>query len=418
MVQSRIKRDLGSSRSARCAAVFCASIVCMAGAASAQQPAEDTRAARVAAEQQEKAKHLKPYEPNKAEVWVAKLEEQFITGSLHWHPFFTSAYARRRVHARRRLLDPRQRLQHDRRARQLHVQRLQADRERVPRAAAVRPPRPALGPRRLARGHRRSASTASARPTRQGRPRQLQLPAAVRSATLDVRPDATRCSSAAASSTRSGTRARAKAARRRSRRSTRPPRCRAWAPGRPTCTRRARSALDWRTVRRATRGAAATTASTLHDYADQDDVYSFRQVDYEAIQHIPILRDAWVLSLRGRVETTYADDDDAGPVLHAAGARRRLEPARLRELALPRSAQPAAAGRMARARQQLLRHGASSTTPARSRPARVGPRLRRPEERLRHRLPPARPGGDAAAHRAREEQRRASSSSSRRKAAF
>ena len=93
MVQSRIKRDLGSSPSARCAAVFCASIVCMAGAASAQQPAEDTRAARVAAEQQEKAKQLKPYEPNKAEVWVAKLEEQFITGSLHWHPFFTSAYA-------------------------------------------------------------------------------------------------------------------------------------------------------------------------------------------------------------------------------------------------------------------------------------------------------------------------------------
>ena len=91
MVQSRIKRARRSSRSARCASVFCASIVCMAGAASAQQPAPDTRAARVAAEQQEKAKHLKPYEPNKAEVWVAKLEEQFITGSLNWHPFFVSA---------------------------------------------------------------------------------------------------------------------------------------------------------------------------------------------------------------------------------------------------------------------------------------------------------------------------------------
>ena len=57
-----------------------------------------------------------------------------------------------RVHAWRRLPDPRRQLQHARRARQLHLQQLQADRERVPRAAAVRPPRHALGDRRLARG--------------------------------------------------------------------------------------------------------------------------------------------------------------------------------------------------------------------------------------------------------------------------
>jgi outer membrane translocation and assembly module TamA len=47
---------------------------------------------------------------------------------------------------------------------------------------------------------------------------------------------------------------------------------------------------------------------TARNFADTDDVYSFRQVDYEAIQHIPIRRDAWILSLRGRVETTYTDD--------------------------------------------------------------------------------------------------------------
>ncbi|HJY34912.1 MAG TPA: BamA/TamA family outer membrane protein, partial [Vicinamibacterales bacterium] len=29
------------------------------------------------------------------------------------------------------------------------------------------------------------------------------------------------------------------------------------------------------------------------------------QVDYEAIQHIPILREAWVISLHGRVQTAF-----------------------------------------------------------------------------------------------------------------
>ncbi len=32
--------------------------------------------------------------------------------------------------------------------------------------------------------------------------------------------------------------------------------------------------------------------------------FGFKQIDYEAIQHIPLLREAWVLSFRGLVETT------------------------------------------------------------------------------------------------------------------
>lgn len=52
---------------------------------------------------------------------------------------------------------------------------------------------------------------------------------------------------------------------------------------------------------------------TLHGYVDPDDVFGFRQVDYEAIQHLPILHDAWVLSLRGRVETTYTDGGQTVP---------------------------------------------------------------------------------------------------------
>jgi hypothetical protein len=48
---------------------------------------------------------------------------------------------------------------------------------------------------------------------------------------------------------------------------------------------------------------------THHRYADQDATYSFNRLDAEAVQHIPILRENWVVSLRGRIESTLGDDD-------------------------------------------------------------------------------------------------------------
>jgi hypothetical protein len=85
----------------------------------------------------------------------------------------------------------------------------------------------------------------------------------------------------------------------------------------------ARVGVDWRpgasTAIPELSGAAGYARSggyygvTVHSFADQDDTYSFRQVDYDAIQHLPILRDTWVLSLRGRVQTTYDVDDEIIP---------------------------------------------------------------------------------------------------------
>jgi hypothetical protein len=43
---------------------------------------------------------------------------------------------------------------------------------------------------------------------------------------------------------------------------------------------------------------------TGHDFTDADSRFGFRRVDYEAVQHIPILREAWVISLRGVASTT------------------------------------------------------------------------------------------------------------------
>jgi hypothetical protein len=47
----------------------------------------------------------------------------------------------------------------------------------------------------------------------------------------------------------------------------------------------------------------------LHDYLDPDDTWSFRRLDGAVIQHIPFLRETWVLSLRGQVQTTLGNAD-------------------------------------------------------------------------------------------------------------
>jgi hypothetical protein len=63
--------------------------------------------------------------------------------------------------------------------------------------------------------------------------------------------------------------------------------------------------FDWRTSPGYSRR-GGFYGVTLHDYADRNDRFGFRELDYEAIQHIPILREAWVISLRGIARTTYS----------------------------------------------------------------------------------------------------------------
>lgn len=46
---------------------------------------------------------------------------------------------------------------------------------------------------------------------------------------------------------------------------------------------------------------------TLANYVN--DTYGFKRLDGEAIQHVPLLHGNWVMSFRGRVQTTLGDDD-------------------------------------------------------------------------------------------------------------
>ena len=70
--------------------------------------------------------------------------------------------------------------------------------------------------------------------------------------------------------------------------------------------------IDWRTSPGYTRRGGYLGA-TLHDYNDRDKAFGFQMAEYEAIEHIPILREAWVLSFRGRVQTAFEKDGEQIP---------------------------------------------------------------------------------------------------------
>jgi len=70
--------------------------------------------------------------------------------------------------------------------------------------------------------------------------------------------------------------------------------------------------FDWRTAPEyARRG--GFYGVTLHDYTDRDKAFGFTQVDYEVVQHFPILREAWAISLRGLAQTAFEKDGQQIP---------------------------------------------------------------------------------------------------------
>ena len=86
----------------------------------------------------------------------------------------------------------------------------------------------------------------------------------------------------------------------------------------------ATAAIDWRTAPEYSRK-GGSYGVTLASFFDRDETYSFQRLDGEVIQHVPLLRETWVISLRGRVQTTL-DDGDVVPyfLLPRLGSGRTL----------------------------------------------------------------------------------------------
>jgi hypothetical protein len=52
---------------------------------------------------------------------------------------------------------------------------------------------------------------------------------------------------------------------------------------------------------------------TVLDYTDTDDALGFDQVNYEVVQHLPILRESWVISLHGQARTAFGKSGQQVP---------------------------------------------------------------------------------------------------------
>jgi len=74
----------------------------------------------------------------------------------------------------------------------------------------------------------------------------------------------------------------------------------------------ATAAFDWRTSPGYSRR-GGYYGVTGHVYDDRDNLYGFKQIDYEAIQHIPVLREAWVFSFHALVRTTNEKSGEVTP---------------------------------------------------------------------------------------------------------
>lgn len=73
----------------------------------------------------------------------------------------------------------------------------------------------------------------------------------------------------------------------------------------------ARAAIDSRTASGYSRK-GGLYGLTLASFTNRGNSYDFQQLEAEAIQHLPIVRENWVFSVRGRVQTIL-DDGDAVP---------------------------------------------------------------------------------------------------------
>ena len=264
-----------------------------AGRAVARRAASSRRSRR-------KSENLRPAEPGKAEAVRRRgCRTCSSSGNMHWHPFWQNAYSGGGFTLGAGYCRPRELLQPARRSRQHHALGLQAARGGVLRAGAVRAPRHAVGARRLARGdagrllRHRQTSTHGRTESNYGFTQPYL------GATLEVFPARNACSCVRGGVEVSQWKQGAGAGNVASVETVYTPgdAARPRRRSRSTSTRRARSASTARPARGyARRG--GFYGVTFHDFTDTDDAFGFNQIDYEAIQHIPILREAWVLSLR------------------------------------------------------------------------------------------------------------------------
>ena len=294
-------------RSSVCAITVVALVVLAGSTAGAQEPA--TREGEIARAKAEKAKNLQPYESNKAERFLARIEDRLLGNQLRWYPFFESAYAgsgftlgagRSQFVSAYNTINVRgsYAISGSKRVEAEFLAPRVFDRRGV--LSVIGGWREALEVGFYGTGISTSqdnranysfrqpylAGRLDLRPTR----RVLVVGAGAEYSQWDQRSgNAPSVENVYTPATLPGLGAKV-----------------------TYLHTQGSAGIDWRpSPGYARRGGAYTV--TLHDFADTDNRHGFRRLDYDVVQHLPLLRDTWVLSLHGRVETTDARDDEQIP---------------------------------------------------------------------------------------------------------
>ena len=304
----------------------CATAALLSGSATAalaQAPDPDTRESVIEDAQADKATKLQPYVPSKGEQVVTRIESTLLYSTSRWRPYFENAYrgggfalgvAYMHHVSAYNFIDVRG---------SYSIRSYKRAEAEFVVSSAVSPPRKAVGHRRLARGD-------AGRFLRHGnldfprRSHELRVAATVRIGSAhgqadEALPDAHRRRRVepGVAAARTGlvsvgrVRLHARNAPRTWRRANLPADA---GHGRIRLAPCARLRASWRVLWR-----------DLHDYNDRDEAFGFRRIDYEVIQHVPILRES-VDHLAARPAFDHLEEERSGhPVLPAAVTRRRVD---------------------------------------------------------------------------------------------
>jgi hypothetical protein len=304
---------MNSSKRRAFTALFVVLALCGGAAAVAAQDQEPTtRTEAIEQEKGKKSTELKPYEPNRVEEWIDRTEDLMLSGRLHWHPFFQNAYSgggftlgagyMRHV-SPYNFVDVRGSITfsgYKRIEAEFVAPRLFNRRGRLSAIAGWREATQVgffgLGTGPTSKDDRANYSftqpyagaTLDFWPTR----RLVMLQGGVDVSQWDQGPGSGSDPSVDEVYTP------------------------ATLPGLGASPTYVHShgtlALDSRhSPGYARRG--SYLGVTVHDFSDTDSQFGFSQVDYEGIQHLPLRREAWVLSLRARVQTTFTKSDQEIP---------------------------------------------------------------------------------------------------------
>jgi hypothetical protein len=296
----------------RAGGIVVALLLCAAGSVRAQEAQPATREEATVAEQQKKAANLRPYTPNRVEAFVARLEESLASGPRRLHPFFDSAYngggltlgaGWRQFVSPYNTIDVRgsvtvkgyKRIEAEYQAPHMFGRRgtlsiLGGWRE------ATQVGFYGLGTEATSQSDRANYSFTQSQASANVRFRPVRVPL-IMSGGLEIakwtpgegRGDAPSIETVHTEETAPGLNAR------------------------PTYLHsQASLGFDTRpSPFYARRG--SYLGVTFHDYTDLDETNGFRALEYQAIQHVPLLHDVWVLSLRATVTTTDATDGQVVP---------------------------------------------------------------------------------------------------------